>query len=497
LKKLIFIIIFMINLHSSTIYMGISANPSRLNPILATDSSSSEIAGHLFSSLFSYDKDGNIKNELAKGYKFIDKKTLLIELNDNIKWSDGVAITTDDIIFTYNIITSPKIFTPYSDEFRFVDRIIKIDNKNIKVIYKQPYFKALEIWMTSILPKHILKNEKDIMTSSFNKKPIGSGAYTLKNFEISKNLNLKANPNYIYHKPNIENIEYKFVADSTLLELKAGNLDIGSITPLQYERQLDKNLKDKFNIIEDISKSYTYIGFNFKKRKFQNPKVREAISLAIDRQEIIDLLFFGHAKICTGPFMPNTFAFNENVKSPKIDINRAKILLKEAGYTDANPLLFEIATSSSNQTRVFVAQIIQQQLSRVGIKVKLKAIEWQAFLSTVVDSRNFDTVLLGWGLGLTPDAYSIWHSKSDRVGGFNFIGYKNNNLDKLIEYSEQEIDKTKLSKAYKEMFKIITDDNPYIFLYIPNSITLVNKRIKNVSKSIIGITHNYIDWIAD
>jgi len=113
----------------------------------------------------------------------------------------------------------------------------------------------------------------------------------------------------------------------------------------------------------------------------------------------------------------------------------------------------------------------------------------------VVNPRNFEAIILGWGLGLMPDAYSIWHSESDKKGGFNFIHYKNEKVDRLIKKAEKLTDLKEVGKIYKEIFALIVGDNPYLFLYIPNSITAVNKKIKNVSPSLIGIMHNEIDWI--
>ena len=193
--------------------------------------------------------------------------------------------------------------------------------------------------------------------------------------------------------------------------------------------------------------------------------------------------------------MPGTFAFNEEVKAPKRDIKKAKELLKEAGYDKKHPLEFEIVTNSNNSIRMYAAQIIQHQLKEIGVKVTIRAMEWQAFLNTVVNPRRFEAIILGWGLGITPDAYSIWHSDNDKKGGFNFIHYKNKEVDNLIKEAERTIDREKLSKIYKRIFKLIVEDNPYLFLYIPNSITVVNKKIKNVSPSIIGVMHNAIDWI--
>ncbi len=494
MKKLTIFLILTTFLFSSTLHLSISANPSRINPILSTDSASSEIAGWIFNSLITYDKDAHIKPSLAKSYEFLNDTTLIFHLREGVKWSDGQPFDARDVIFTYKTIISPKIFTPYSSSFRHIKSVEAPDRHTIKVVYKYPYFKALETWMMEIIPWHILKDEKDLMTSKFNQNPIGTGPYRLKKFSISSDIVLEKNRDYFEHEPNIDRIVYHYIPDSSaqFLMLKTGLLDVGSLTPLQLERQIDDDFKKRYKIYESIAHSYTYVGFNLKNPKFTNPLVREALSLAIDREEIVKIMFFGHGKVCNGPFMPGTGAYNPDVKAPKRDIKKAKELLKKAGYDKKHPFEFELVTSSGS--RVYIAQILQHQLRQAGVKMKLRVLEWQAFLNTVVMPKKFDAVLLGWALGLKPDAYSIWHSESYKKGGFNFIGYKNEKVDKLIKKAEKTVDQKEFDKIYREIFKLIVEDNPYLFLVIPNSITAVNKNIRNVTPSIIGIMHNVIDW---
>jgi peptide/nickel transport system substrate-binding protein len=497
MNYLILTLFFVLNLTASTLHLSISSSPSKLNPLISTDSASSEIGDWVFSALLTYDKDGKIKTQLAKSYEFKDETTLLFKLRDDVNWSDGVPFTAEDVKFTFTLINSPKIYTPYTSQFRYVKEVNIIDKHTVEIKYKEPYFKALETWMMSIVPKHKLKDEKEVMTSSFNQHPTGTGRYTIEGFEVSKDITLTANKNYFEGEPKIEKIVYHFMPDpaTQFLMLKSGKLDVGSLSPLQMERQLDEEFKSKFEFYEKISNGYTYLGFNLKNPKFQNPKVREAISLAVDRKELVDILFFGHGRVCNGPFMPKTFAYDESVKAPKQDIEKAKKLLKEAGFDEKNPFEFEIVTNSNNDTRVYATQILQHQLAKAGIKVSIRTMEWQAFLNTVVMPRKFEAVVLGWSLGLMPDAYSIWHSEGSKKGGFNFVSYKSDKVDKLIKKAEKTIDREKLGVIYKEIYKTIVKDNPYLFLYIPNSITVVNKDIKNVSQSVIGVMHNFIDWV--
>ncbi len=485
---------------ASTLHLALSANPSRLNPLLATDSASGEIASFLFNGLVKYDKyQKRIIPDLAQDFYFENDTTLVFKLRKNVRWHDGKPFGADDVLFTYKTLVSDKIASPYSSPFRFVKSVEKVDEHTVRVIYKKPYFKALQTWMMGIIPAHLLKEEKNIMNSSFNTHPVGTGPYMLERLEFSKDIILRANPDYFEHKPNIERIAFHVVPDSMtrFLMLRSKELDIGSLSPIEYEKKLDDSFFEDFNIYENIALAYTYLGFNLHKKKFQDPRVRKALSLAIDRQEIVDIMFFGHAQVCTGPFLPTSAAFNPDVKAPKRNIQEAKRLLKEAGYDEKHPFEFEIATSNSNPTRPYVAQILQYQLQQAGVKVKLRVMEWQAFLNMVVFPRKFDTVLLGWGLSPTPDPRLFWHSKSDVKGGFNFIGYHNEKLDRLIERSETVIDQKELARLWQKMFAMIVDDNPYLFLYIPTSISAVDKNIKGIEALPSGFWHNYIDWIKE
>lgn len=495
---LILFITFFIStfLNASTLNLSITSSPSRLNPILANDSASSEISNWLFNGIFKYDKDGNIVGDLASSFKFLKDTHLRINLRKDVLWHDKEKFTADDVLFTYEKILDPKVFNSIKSNFKEVDKVLKIDEYTIDVIYKNPYFKALEIWMVGILPKHILKDEQNLMTSSFNKNPIGTGSYKIDSFKVGSDIKLTAFDEFFEGRAKIDEIYYKFLPDpsTSFLFLKQGLLDVGGLTPLQIDRQIDKTFLENFQIIEKPSFSYTYLGFNLKNEKFKDINVRRALSLGINRKEIVDILFFGHGRVCNGPFLPGSFAYNEEVKETLQDLDKAKALLKEAGYDENNPFTFEVVTNTGNDIRINATQIIQYQLEKIGVKMKIRVMEWQAFLNTIVHPRNFEAVVLGWGLSIMPDAYPIWHSSNSKIGGFNLVNYENKEIDGMIEKASKTVDREKLALLYKEIFKKITDDVPYLFLYIPNSISVVSKKIKNIEPSFIGIMHNQKDW---
>lgn len=493
----ILLLLFITTCTASTLKMTITSTPSKLNPVLPADSASSSVTTWLFNGLIKYDKHGDLAVELAQSYDFKSDTELIFKLRRDVRWHDGEPFTAKDVLFTYNTVMNPKVFTPLKTNFQLVEKVELIDDYTIRVLYKKPYFKALDIWSISIIPEHVLANEKDIMTSSFNKKPIGTGSYKIKELKINQDVTIHANDDYFEGRPKIDKIEFKYLPDpnTAFLFQKRKKIDWGSLTALQYKRQIDKDFESFYNILQTPSYGYTYLGFNLRKKKFQDIRIRQALSLAIDRQELIDILYFGYGQICKGPFFPNTFAFNDEVPAPKQNIQKAKALLKEAGFDENNPFEFEVITNTGNDIRINAAQIMQYQLGKAGIKMNIRVMEWQAFLNTVVHPRNFETVLLGWGLALVPDAKPLWHSSQDKKGGFNLIGYKNKEVDALIEKGESIVDREKLSVVYKELFKKIVDDVPYLFLYIGNTLTTINKSIQNVEPTPLGISHNQKDWI--
>ena len=494
-KLILFFIPFLLS--ATTLHLATSSNPSRLNPILATDSASGEITGFLFNGLVKYDKDGRkIIGDLAESYYFEDNRTLVFKLRKGVLWHDGAPFTSRDVVFTYDIINDPSVVSPYTSTFRRVESVTAIDPYTVKVVYKQPYFKALEVWMMGILPYHLLKDAKNMMSSPFNLKPVGTGPYRLGTLEFSKQIELVAYDDYFEHRPNIDTIDFHVIPDpmTRFLMLKSGRIDLDALDAMQYERQVGASFFKRFRPIEEIAHSYTYLGFNLRLAKFKDARVRRALSLAIDRRELVDILFLGHGRVCTGPFLPGGPAFNAAVAAPTPSLDTAKKLLKAAGYDEAHPLTFQIATSNSNAIRPYAAQILQYQLAKIGVKVTLRVMEWQAFLNTVVFPRKFETVLLGWSLSLTPDPYLLWHSDSDKPGGFNFVGYRNKEVDRLIDRMETTVDRKKLSKIWQALFARIVNDNPYLFLYIPNEITVADRRISPIIPALNGIWHNYIDW---
>jgi peptide/nickel transport system substrate-binding protein len=205
------------------------------------------------------------------------------------------------------------------------------------------------------------------------------------------------------------------------------------------------------------------------------------------------------------PYKPGTRWVNPELKPYPYDPNKAKALLREAGFIDTNgdgilerngkPFAFEILTNQ-NKEREMSAVLIQRRLKEVGIDVKIRVIEWASFISRFIKTGDFDAVVLGWSLSLDPDQYNIWHSSQQAPGQFNFIGYNNPKVDELLEQGRLELDPDKRMKIYHEFSKILLEDSPVVYLSAGYGLSAIHKRVKGIPNPAppAGVSYNAYEW---
>ena len=493
-----------------TLTNAMIGEPNNLIAMIAGDGASSLIAGQIFNSLLKYDENLEFEGDLAESWEISeDYKTIKFNLKVQKKWSDNHPITCKDVLFTWKAVTHPDTRTPYGSDYQLVSSAQCINDYQFIAKYKEPYAPALETWASlHILPEHLLKNE-DINNTYFSLNPVGSNYYSLDSWVTGQQLKLKGNPNAVHGKPLIDNKVSRIIPDlsSQFMELIAGNIDLMSINPIQYSRVFPNRpeLNKKINLYKEMGNGYTYFGFNLKKRPFDDINVRKAISLGIDRQEIIDGVLLGLGEEITSPYKPGTYWENKNIKKLSFNPEKAKELLENSGYRlnnniyekDGIPLSFEILTNQNKQ-REMTAVLIQRRLQDIGIDASIRVIEWASFVNRFIKTGEFQAVVLGWSLSLDPDQYSIWHSSQQGPGQFNFIGYSNKTVDNLLEKGRQELNKEKRKAIYNDFSSILYDDQPIIYLYAGYGLSAIHKKIKGVKKLSppAGIYHNDYEWFV-
>lgn len=490
-----------------TMIMGSIGDASTLLPVLASDSASSDINGLVYNGLVRYDKNFNIEGELAESWEISpDNLTLTFYLRKGVRWHDGAPFTAEDVLFTYRLLVDPNTPTAYAERYLQVADAEVVDAYTFRVRYHKPLATALISWAFSIHPKHLLEG-KDITKSSLASHPIGTGPYRFVEWRRGEKIVLEANPDYFEGPPHIHRVLYRIIPDlSTMfLELQSGGLDYMGLTPIQYTMQTGTPaIRRRFRKYQYPASAYSYLGYNLRRPLFQDKRVRQALSYAIDKQEIIDGVLLGLGQVATGPYKPGSWAHNPQVRRYKYDPDRSRELLAEAGWRDndgdgildkdGKPFVFTIVTNQGNDQRVKAGEIIQRRLAEVGIEVKLRVIEWAVFLKEFINPGNFDATILAWTIVPDPDGYNIWHSSKTRVGELNFIAYNNAEVDRLLEKGRRTMDQAKRKKAYDRLQEILAEEQPYTFLYVPDSLPIVASRFRGIEPAPAGIMYNFIDW---
>ncbi len=480
--------------------------PATLNPVLASDSASHDIIGLVFNGLVKFDENLNIVGDLAEKWDITkDGKIITFYLKKDVKWHDGTEFTATDVKFTYDSFMNPQAKTAYRSLFEPIEKIEVLNDYTLKVYYKFTFAPALQYWGTSILPEHLLK-DKDINTAEFNRNPVGTGPYKFSKWKTTQQIELTANKNYFEGSPYIAKYIYRIIPDQSVqfMELLAGGIDQMVLTSELYTGEADKEeFLKKFNKFAITSFSYVYIGYNLLNDLFKNKNVRKALSYAINKDEIINGVKRGLAKRITGPFIPGSWAYNEDAQAYDYDPEKAKELLYKEGwkkekdgylYKNGKRFEFILLTNQGNKEREEIATIVQQQLDKIGIKVNIRILAWSTLITEFIDKKKFDAIVLGWSITQDPDCYDIWHSSKTKEGEFNFISYKNDEVDKLLILGRTTFDIEKRKQIYRKIHKIIADDAPYTFLYSPLTLPAIHKRFHGIKPALAGISYNFIKW---
>ena len=460
-------------------------------------------------------------------------------------------VTSDDFLFYWEVIQNENVpCDPLRSYFKFVDRIEVIDRYTFKVVWTQPYSLSEEQTLgLSPYPRHYYRPETDkpvddatwaeqLQSSPRNQWVVGCGKYMLEKWESGQGLTLVRNPNYYGTKPHIERISFREIKDPEIMfnEFKKGNLDLMALSPTQWTVQTpepqyytvtksvetaieDSKLYDdlkkqgkkpegagdfEFEKYRYLGGSYSYIGYNQKRKMFQDKRVRQALTHLVDRRRILTEVYKDLGTIQTGPFLPQSPYNDPAVKPFEFDVEKALALLKEAGWidTDKDGLLdndldgdgkreiftFRFMTISVSPEQRKMASIIREDMLKVGIKMEIGPLEWSVYLQ-MLEEKTFDVCSLGWSGGIfESDPYQIWHSsQADLPKSSNHIYFKNAEADKLIETGRVTMDKNKRTEIYRQFHRLIHEEQPYTFLFAGHGTVARQPRYRNVRVYKVGL----------
>ena len=467
---------------------------------------------YIFEPLLVYDFDDlTMKPWLAESYEVSsDGLEITFRLRDDVYFSDGVAVTADDVVFTYETAVNPAVdAADVASLYVDVEKVVRVNERVVRFFMKRPYFKALEnlcFWDFGILPKHIYEFDN---AEEFNKRvsnPVGSGPFVFEKWNVGREVVLRRNENYWGRKARLEKIIYKFITNpaACVQALRSHEVDLIIPEPEQFaDLAGDEQFNREFYCLSywNPGVPFYYIGWNQDVVFFSDRRVRLAMTHIVNREQIVSHLLKGHGREISGPFFIKGKQNSPDIELWPYDLGRARELLESAGWRDTDgdglrdkdgsELRFRFMYASESALYKRLAKLLKDEAAKVGVEVILEPYEWSVLMPRLSD-REFESVVMGWGGDVLEDFYQIFHSSQIGNRGSNYVGFRNAQADAIMEEVRRTFDEDKRNKLSHRLHRILHEEQPYTFLFTRPTFRLVDKRFKNVKIHNLGL--KYWEW---
>jgi len=520
---------------NNRIVIGISADVQSFNSLFAFSYEESAIADLLYPGLLDFrwnEESGELDPfpMIAKSWRWAEDSSFIkFTLRDDILWSDGEKLTSADVVFSYDVFSDPnvqsRLFGIFNQLYTEQDGHIEIE-KTFKIIspYEfEIYFPEASVpdlvkLVVPVIPEHIFnKVSRDQLAnheSNFN--PVSSGAFKLKKWNRNQTIILESDTSsFLFLPDQVAELVFKVVPDYTsrILQLKKGDIDLVELVKVEDMDEL--KAEDNLSMINLVGREYDYIGWNnidpeafssgeIKPNKlFGSSNVRKALSMSINRKEILDEYLLGQGELAASPVSPIfKSAFNDKVKPYEFNPDEAKNLLSLEGWKDEdrNGILekgkeefkFKIYYPVGNPLREYAAVVVKNNLKSVGIEVTTEKMELGTFIDNLYE-RKLDSWMAAWGVPIPLDLKPYWYSDPN-IGVLNFACYGSSEADNILDQLEIRISNERKNELVKEFQEIIHKDEPVTFLYWTPNIIVYNTRIKNLKITPYGVLAHCWEW---
>ncbi len=476
-------------------------SPRFINPILAqTNDVDLDLSKLIFSGLMKYDKNQQLIPDLADSYEISpDQLTYTFHLKKKVKWQDGEKFTAADVIFTIASIQDPEFKSPLDAGFRGVTAE-KVDDYTIKLILKEPFAPFLSMLTFGILPEHLWYNipPANADLTELNKKPVGTGPWSVDNFKkdktgLIKSYTLVINPDYYGSRPYLDKLVFKFYGDyfSAIDALKNRSVSGIAYLPLEYKDELKK--QKNINYFGLKQPQYTAIFFNQNKNELlKSDYIRQALALSLDKKTIVEQNLGSDAELIDEPTLP-TIPDNPDIAHYSYDPEGAAALLEKNGWqltsTSTGGLTEQIRkkknwyltitlTTVDQPQNVAIAKMIKSYWDRIGVQTNLEIVDKSKIIQDTINNRNYEALLFGENFGADPDPFPFWHSSQNEYPGLNLAIFSDKKVDDLLEKARKTNNWEERKNYYWEFQKIIAQALPVVFLFTPTYIYPQDNKIK-------------------
>ena len=447
-----------------TITLAISKELAIMNPLVNTSSTEARIRELMYEPLLARDLNGAIQPRLAESWEVSkDGKLYTFRLRKNVKFHSGKEMTADDVKFAIDYTLNPKNGAYGFEDLKAVDRAEVVDQHTLRIHMKNhnPLFTTLitDIRAFSVVPKESLPDGLRKPTSF----PPGTGPFKFVEWQPGQRIVFERNDDYWGHKAYVDRVIMKEIGDATVrfTALQAGDVDLIERTPYEWVQQILQGKIKGIGFAKAARAGARNLEFNVTDPPFNNKKLRQAIAHALDRKEIMQAAYFGLADIADQRFPHGHFWYFKDVAMPQFDPNKAKALLKEAGYKGETLELM----GNRGEVADVEGAAIQAQLKRVGVKVELKILE----RASALDMRRQGKYMFKLAGGSDyPDplpAYTEYTCEPDpRKRRMNESGYCDKEYDALLKKAESEVDMEKRKAIFRQVVAKLADDTPLVAL---------------------------------
>lgn len=477
------------------------------NELISTDYDTSQVLDNiLFMNLVRLTPDMQYEPYLADSmWMSEDNRALSFRIREGVAWHDGTPVTVDDVIWTYELSVDDEIAYANLQYFQFVDRVERVDDRTVTFHFTDAHSDApMDFTQWSPMPKHLLEDvpPAEMRNAEFNRHPIGNGPFKFVSWAANQEVIFEANEDFVLGRPHLDRVVFRVIPEQTtqLTELLTGGIDFfRAVPPSEVARVKESDIA---RVIDYPARSYTFLAWNSQNPLFEDPLVRQAMTMAIDRQQVVDALLYGYGTIAVTDVMPFQWEFNENLEPWPYDPARAKQLLAEAGWTDTDgdgvidkdrrPFRFELATNQGNDLREDILVIVQNDLAKVGIEVQPRLVEWNTHIAAL-KRKDFEAAVSGWSVDFKFDPTEVMSCDAIEAK-YNYASYCNPKADSLMQLALITLDRAEAKPIWDAYQEIIHQGQPYTFLYYLTERVGVSQGLKDVTTDARGHLVSIAEW---
>ncbi|MDQ3095392.1 MAG: ABC transporter substrate-binding protein [Actinomycetota bacterium] len=437
---------------------AIAAEPDQLDPHKTTAYASFQVLENVYDTLVQPDENLDMAPALAESWETSeDQLTWTFKLRDGVTFHNGDELTAEDVVFSYNRIIDEELANSY--RFEAIESVKATDDLTVEIKLKQPTPSLLA--QIGAFKGMAIVHEENVTSGDVTRNPIGTGPFQLESYTSGDSIQLAAYEDYWGGAPGLASVRYTFVSEPTvaLANLQSGEVQWTDNLPPQQVESLEG--QDTVEIGRVPSNDYWYFATNQARKPFDDPRVRQALAFAIDRESITEAAKFGLATV-NQTAIPETSQWYYDYAPFEQDPDRAQQLLQEAGATN---LTMDMMVTNEFPETIQAAQVMASQLDDVGVTLNIRTEDFATWLDEQ-SQGNFDAFMLGWLGNIDPDDF--YYSQHHSSGSNNYHQFQNQEVDRLLDEARTETDQDTRKDLYDQAVKIIVDEASYTYLYNPD-----------------------------